>query len=196
MKYIAHEQGSAAWHAWRATGIGASDAAAILGISPWKTRAVLLAEMIGLAVPDAPNYAMRRGTRREDEARRVYEQMFDMSVQPACGQHDEHDWIRASLDGITFDESLILEIKWPNAKAHELALEGYVPDYYWPQIQQQLLVTGAAVCHYWSCSDTARFDLDQRYALVEVRPDGEYAKFLIDELDKFWREVQEQRRTA
>ena len=49
---ITLEQGTAEWLAWRTQGIGASEAPAILGENPWKSRRALLAEKTGGPAPD------------------------------------------------------------------------------------------------------------------------------------------------
>jgi putative phage-type endonuclease len=41
---VDHEQGSAAWLAWRHGGIGASDAPALMGENPWKSERRLMTE--------------------------------------------------------------------------------------------------------------------------------------------------------
>ena len=41
-------QGTAAWHDWRATVIGSSDAPAIMGENPWKSAKTLLEEKLGI----------------------------------------------------------------------------------------------------------------------------------------------------
>ena len=59
----------------------------------------------------------------------------------------------ASLDGITLDEQLILEVKCPvRGRRSELwqdVTKGVVPENYRVQIQHQLMVSGAALAHLW-----------------------------------------------
>ena len=43
-KVIDLDQDGEAWHAWRATGLGGSDAPTILGQNPWKSPDELLFE--------------------------------------------------------------------------------------------------------------------------------------------------------
>ena len=60
MQIITLQQGSAAWHAHRATALNGSDAPAMLGISPYKTRAALVQERATGIAPggDAPKAAI------------------------------------------------------------------------------------------------------------------------------------------
>ncbi len=193
MRYVNLEQGSPAWLSWRAGGIGASDAAVVLGLSPFKTADRLFAELVGDVEPELGTYAMRRGQRLEPVARDEYQRRHDIVVEPCCGEHESMPWMRASFDGLTLLADLILEIKWPNHEAHQDALEGRVPGYYWPQVQHQLLVSGAERCHYLSCSQHSRFTREDRFVVVEVWPDPEFQAFLAEEITAFWARVQARR---
>jgi putative phage-type endonuclease len=58
--------GSPAWHAVRATGIGGSEIAAVLGLSPYESRFSLWHRKQQLAAPTMENDQMRWGTLLED----------------------------------------------------------------------------------------------------------------------------------
>lgn len=176
-------QGTPAWHAWRNQGIGASDAPAILGVSPWMTIYQLWELKTGRRAPFAGNAATRRGSEMEAQARAAYEAHTGIIVQPHCRTHPELDWMRASLDGIDLDGRLILEVKCPGKEDHATAIQGKVPEKYIPQVQHQLAVSGAELCHYWS------YDGDMGI-LVEVRPDEDYIRALIEAEIAFWHCVQ------
>ncbi len=108
-------------------------------------------------------------------------------MEPLCLVHDKLEWMRASLDGFSFDGSTVLEIKCPlNLRDHNAAQQGRVPSHYYGQLQHQLEVSGAGEAHYWS--------FDGRVGrLVRVRPDRDYIKRLVDEEGEFWRRVKENR---
>ncbi|MCP3799769.1 YqaJ viral recombinase family protein [Allokutzneria sp. A3M-2-11 16] len=53
--------GSAEWFSARASGLGGSEIAAVLGLSPWESRFSLWHKKKGLAAPEPDNDAMRRG---------------------------------------------------------------------------------------------------------------------------------------
>jgi len=59
----------------------------------------------------------------------------------------------ASLDGITLDSSLVLEIKCPmkgrESDLWQAVAAGTVPEYYGWQIEHQLMVSGAKLAHLW-----------------------------------------------
>jgi putative phage-type endonuclease len=185
-------QGSASWRAWRDQGIGASDAPAILGVSPWTTRADLLAQKLGERPPDN-NFAMRRGLALEPQIRAHCEKIFE-PFAPVCLQNHRYPWLIASLDGLNFDADLGLEIKCPNKKFHTQALDGILPHHYVPQLQHTF-----ATCPslkriiYVSFGHEASFpDPSQRYAFVQVLPRFDWIDNVLWPAELlFWQEWQD-----
>jgi putative phage-type endonuclease len=180
------QQGTTAWLAWRRGGIGASDAPAIMGVSPWMDLETLWLDKTGQRAGGSSNHAMRRGQRLEPEARALYIRTTRVRVEPVCLEHGTHRWMRGSLDGISADGSVVLEVKCPGAADHGVALGGAVPEKYVPQLQHLLAVSDARVCHYWSYRDGAG-------ALIEVTPDRGYISSLIERERDFWQHVLEDR---
>jgi len=181
------EQNTPQWLRWRMEGIGSSDAPVIMGEGAFKSRRLLWAIKTGRAQEFAGNPAARRGHALEQAARTAYERQFGLQMEPLCLVHEKFDWMRASLDGLSFDGSVVLEIKCPlNLRDHHAAQQGRVPSHYYGQLQHQLEVSGAGEAHYWS--------FDGRVGrLVRIKPDREYLKRLVDEEGEFWRRVKENR---
>ena len=173
------EQGSQEWKDLRRTKIGASDAAAILGICPYRTPYMLWEEKV-LGKEQEQNSAMARGTAKESEARACFEKLTGMPVLPNIAFHHQFKWMMASLDGISFDGNMILELKCPNKEVHALAEKGIIPPHYMAQVQHQLVVTGAAKGYYFSYNG-------ERGALVEVFPDEKFIAKMIKEEEKFYK---------
>src|SRR5260364_319825 len=73
MKIIDIAQRSNAWHVWRRRGVTASDAAVLLGRSPYKTLWRLWAEKTGIAVEEdvSRNPFVQYGLCNEDSARQA-----------------------------------------------------------------------------------------------------------------------------
>jgi putative phage-type endonuclease len=193
-------QGSPEWKAWRRDGIGGSDIATIMGVAPFKdaTRENLLREKAeGWERP--PNFAMRRGTRLEPVARFAYEQFRECVAPPVCVEMQGATWARVSLDGLCRYRAIpcgvpwVLELKVPGWGAHDLALAGMVPDYYVPQCQWQLLVTGLFRLDYASYSENQRFAERDRLAVVTVWPDEATQSELLEQAVRFWLEVEDRR---
>jgi len=181
------EQNTPEWLRWRLEGIGSSDAPVIMGEGAFKTRRALWAVKTGRARDFAGNPASRRGHALEHAARATYERELGDQMEPLCLIHDKFEWMRASLDGLSFDGSTVLEIKCPlNVRDLNAAQQGRVPSHYYGQLQHQLEVTGAAEAHYWS------FD-GREGRLVRIDPDHDYMNRLVDEEGEFWRRVKEDR---
>jgi putative phage-type endonuclease len=166
------QQNTPEWHRWRQQGLGASDAPVIMGEAAFKTPRMLWSIKTGRAQEDAAGPAARRGRELERCARRAYEREVGIQMEPLCLVHDQLEWMRASLDGLSFDGSTVLEIKCPmKARDQSAAQQGSVPPQYYAQLQHELEVSRAEEVHYWS------FD-GSNGRLVRVRPDHEYQKRL------------------
>ena len=98
-------QNTPEWHRWRRQGIGASDAPVIMGETPFKTPRTLWSIKTGRATETAAGPAARRGRELERFARRAYERQTGVQMEPLCLVHERLDWMRASLDGLSFDGS-------------------------------------------------------------------------------------------
>jgi putative phage-type endonuclease len=180
-------QNTPQWHRWRMAGIGASDAPVIMGETPFKTPRTLWSIKTGRAQEEPAGPAARRGHQLERFARRAYERQTGIQMEPLCLVHEELEWMRASLDGLSFDGSTLLEIKCPlSLRDRASAQQGRVPSQYYAQLQHQLEVSGARQAHYWS------FD-GREGVLIEIDPDKQYARRLIEAEAAFWQLVREDR---
>lgn len=80
-------QGSPGWHAFRATKFGASDAAAMLGISPYQTRNELLRQKFtgtGKEVSADLQRVFDKGHEAEALARPIVERLIDAELYARC----------------------------------------------------------------------------------------------------------------
>jgi len=179
-------QNSSDWSDWRRDGLGSSDAPVVMGESRWMTpRTLWEIKTRRSEEPGGNDLAMRRGRRLEAAARAAYEATTAEIMEPHCMSHDHLPWMRASLDGLSFEGSLVLEVKCPlRSRDHAIALAGQVPRHYYAQLQHQLEVSRARELHYWS------FD-GRGGALVSVFPDEGYIERLVRAEGEFWRSVTE-----
>jgi len=171
------------WTLWRKKGLGSSDAPVIMGVSPWKTPLQLWEEKIGIGKPFQGNFATQRGTDMEPKARAAFELEIGDEFPPVVAEHINYPFIRASLDGFNVGLDTILEIKCPGKDDHATAKAGKVPEKYWPQLQHQLLVTGAKCLFYYSYDGESG-------ATVIVQPDLQYIENLLRQEIAFWDLVQ------
>ena len=148
-------------------------------VSPWMDLMTLWRIKVGEVTDDRQTDAMRRGIELEPIARAAYEARTGHVVEPALAIHPEFEWMRASLDGLSFDGDLAVEIKCPGRSSHNEAKEGHVPEVYFSQCQHILFVTGAARLDYWS------FD-GREGVLVPVEPDHAYQLLLLEKEQAFW----------
>ena len=174
MKIIDIFQGTEDWHAWRDGKVGASDAPTIMGDNPFKTRLKLWNEKSGVDPTHPPNIAMIHGQRTEKEAREACDQELGIKFKPTCVEHPDHDWMIASLDGLSECGKFIVEIKCPLKEERHLdtLMSGKVPRYYFAQVQHQLAVTGLDMAYFYSYYDGEGI-------LIEVKRDDEYIRDLI-----------------
>lgn len=148
----------AEWHARRAKGIGGSDAATILGVSPFKSPLRLWMEKRHEIEPedlDAKEHIYWGITLErvicEEYTRRTGRQVREVGE---LYQHRQHEWMICNVDRdvvLTNGPRVILEAK--NVSNYHFAasdwgMEGtaQVPPYYYTQCQHNCAVTGAVQC--------------------------------------------------
>jgi putative phage-type endonuclease len=182
---VAHEQGTRAWHLWRRDGIGASDAATIMGESPFKNSNELLREKRGAVLSTSPNAAMARGMALEPEARRHYNAHTGREMVPVCLQSTQYTWLRASLDGLAVDHDAVVEIKCGKTAYRTTLQTNSVPDYYYGQLQHILAVTGLESIDFW-CYWPGSTPL-----LLAVPRDPPYIELLLEREWVFWQQLKE-----
>ncbi len=155
-------QGSPEWHAHRAKYRNASETPVVLGLSPWTTPHQFWEIKTGRAPQADVTAAMAHGTATEPLAREAYEKLTGYVMQPLVLVDGEYS---ASLDGITLDGGLVLEVKCPKSKYSRILNEakaGRIPvDIYW-QLQHQLLVSQADLAHLFVYANDEGILLEQK----------------------------------
>lgn len=146
---ITHElqQGTPEWHQLRAKHFTASEAPAVMGLSKYKTRAELLREKatgISKEVDAATQRRFDDGHAAEAATRSKAEEMVGEELYPAIGTAEIDGLpLLASFDGIIMLETVLWENKLWNAEFAAMVACDTVPDTHWPQLEHQLLVSGA-----------------------------------------------------
>lgn len=177
-------QGSPEWLEMRRGKIGASDAPIIKGLSPWRTAYQLWEEKLGLREPQQTNAAMQRGNELEPIALKAYNDCTGHCASPQVVFHPDYTYMMASLDGLSLDGSIAVEIKCPGQKDHDTASMGKVPEKYYPQLQHQLATIGHDMIHYFSYRNG-------EYYLIEVPRNDPYIKDLYAQEAIFWQHLQD-----
>jgi putative phage-type endonuclease len=178
-------QGSAEWHAHRAKYRNASETAAVMGASPWLTPLALWELRTGRRQPET-NAAMARGTALEPRARDHYERLTGTVMQPLVLVDGEYS---ASLDGLSFDGSLAVEIKCPvrgkDSTLWRQVESGQVPEHYSWQVEHQLMVCGARSAHLFVYDEGSDSGL-----IHEIKPVPERWEAIRSAWDAFMHYVQ------
>jgi putative phage-type endonuclease len=149
MKVIDLVQNTDEWLEWRKTGLTASDAAVLLGTSPYKTPYQLWQEKTGRVIPPdlSNNPFVQWGNAKEPSARIAAEEHFDEIYLPAlCAEDSSNPILKASFDAVR-ENGEPVELKCPQKKQfNEVKTKGKESDFYklyYPQVQFQICVSGA-----------------------------------------------------
>jgi putative phage-type endonuclease len=96
------EPGSAQWHAARADGLGGSEIAPILGLSPWESLFSLWHRKAGLASPTAEDDIMYWGKLHEPTIRSEFNRrhLENPAVEVGTWRHVDRPWQIANPDGL------------------------------------------------------------------------------------------------
>lgn len=146
MKYHTEPQGSPEWLALRSSYFTASEAAAMMGCHPTKTRTELLAEKYHGRAKDVGSFVEDRvfapGHAAEAAYRLIAEERAGDDLFPITGSIEvEGLRLLASFDGLTMDGRTCWEHKlWNQAIADHINQTGEPPEYHCWQLEQQLLV--------------------------------------------------------
>ena len=177
MRKVEFNQGSEEWLAWRKKLLTATDAAQILGVSPYSTAYKCWQRKLGLIPEQASTPAMQRGVRDEPIARQMFIKQTGINMTPCCVESDLHNFIGSSLDGISDCGKYILEIK-------SQKFVNQVPEFHYSQIQHQLLSTDftAKVCYYVSM-------WEGEIQIQEVSIDTFWHENYLPKATEFWKKV-------
>lgn len=168
------EQNTSVWQAWRQSRFGASDAAAMLGISPYKTREQLLREKQGV-IAKTSDYQRELYAAGHTAEKAILPHLEDLAGQPITPcVYEGEDSIAASLDGISFEGTLIIEHKLlrdsdASRKRFDMAARGELAEHDMAQVQQQLMVSGAEKCWFVVSDGTPG-----RMAIADVFPNADW----------------------
>ena len=198
------------WLEARQNRIGGSDAAAVMGKSPFITNERLWEIKTGKRVQDdiSSEDAVRYGTYAEDHLRELFKLDFPdyyVGYEPNnMFTNPKYPFAHASLDGwLNKDGEMgILEIKTAlvNTRLQAEMWRDQIPDYYYCQVLHYLMVTGfdfailkAQLKH--QIGDELPY-LQTRHYYID-RADVEQDIAILEKAEReFWRLVQEDRRPA
>lgn len=96
-----------AWLEWRRGGVGGSDAAAVVGLDPWRSPVTTWLEKRGLFMGQAESDLMRMGKLLEPPIADEVERMRDVWIRgrQSCLVHPEHAFMRCTADGFVYEDA-------------------------------------------------------------------------------------------
>jgi len=175
------------WLKLRNKGIGGSDAAAVAGLNPWKSKVAVFLEKTGQIEQDEAGEAAYWGNQLEDLVAREFASRTSLKVQRSnkLYRHPDHPFMLGNVDRLITDENKrkgILEVKTANAFAKEDWEGERIPDHYAIQLQHYLSVLGLDYGFFAVLIGGNTF----KYRYVER--DETVIKHLIDIERNFWTE--------
>lgn len=179
MKIQKLKQGSQDWLRWRRMHLTASDASSILGVNPFKSILQLYEEKV-FEIEQEDNDLMAEGRRLEPIALEQFQEETDYIMFPVVVESSEIDWMGASLDGMTIDQKVFVEIKCGQGSYVKMTKDK-IDDFYIAQMQHQLAVTGHDTCYYYCYNDHLKHGI-----LAIVNRDDEYIEKMIAKERDFW----------
>lgn len=132
------------WLAWRRTGIGGSDAAAVIGLNPFRSRIEVYADKMGMMPEKEDTESMRLGRDLEDYVAQRFCEETGKKVRRNnfmwC--HDEHRCMIADVDREVIGENAGLECKTTQAWGGKVIMKGEIPLTYYVQCMHYMAVMG------------------------------------------------------
>lgn len=178
----------AEWLKEREDGIGASEVAAVVGLSPWETPFSLWLRKTGQVPPLEENVAMKMGHLLEPVITQLWEEetggrAVKASARDIIYYDPEHPWRKCTPDRIAYEtlpdgkrKKRLLELK---SSSRDFDADD-LPVYYLAQCQYQMLVTGIHDCELCWLTNGRYF------GHAPVPYDPEFAEWLASEVDKFY----------
>lgn len=189
MKQLKLTQGSPEWLSARLRHFTASEASVMLGMSSYMTRTELLQlKKTGVAkeVSAQTQKLFDKGHAVEELARPIVEINIEEELYPITGSLNIEELpLLASFDGLTIMEDIVFEHKLFNKGLINSLENGVIPEQYRPQLEQQLLISGAEKAIF-VCSDGT---LDNMVS-VDYFPDLQLRQRIISGWKQFQKDLE------
>lgn len=187
------------WLAWRRQGIGASDVAAILGLSPWQSAWSVWASKANLAEDDHESESMEFGRRAEPMVGPWFHELTGLHIageQTRCS-HPADPWKRCTVDGFVVESTpdtenevgaemlvSVAEIKTTSDPAKKWADDG-IPVHYQTQAAWISHVTGIPTVHFVVVH--LAYGRPQ-LRVYEYTPPADDVALVVERVTRFWTE--------
>jgi len=170
------------WLEYRKTGIGGSDAAALVGLHPFSSAYQVYLDKTGQLTEQEDSEAMRQGRDFEGYVAKRFEEASGKKVRK-CNfilRSEEYPFMYANVDRMVDGEQAILECKTTSVFNKSDFASGEIPPYYYCQCQHYMAVTGYRMAYL------AVLVLNRGFYWFKVpRNDGDIAALITAE-HNFW----------
>lgn len=178
MKIIDLIQGTKEWLDFRSIRITASDSSSIMELNPWCSPIELWKRKLGLLPEVEENAKMKSGSEMEPIAREAFIKETGIHVEPKVVISDTYDWMLASMDGLSNDLKVGVEIKC-GARSFKEAKKSYIPGYYKCQMQHQMYICELDWIYYYCFNG-------KEGILMKLQRDDEFINKIIEQENKFY----------
>lgn len=175
------------WLALRQKGVGATDAAAILGKHPWRSPIEVYLDKLGMAEEREPTEAMEMGLELEPVIARRYVKRTGRHLMTlgeyTIAQSPEHPWAFCSPDRITLEYERLVELKAPGFMQYKhFGEEGTddIPEQYLIQCLWSMEIMGLAR------ADLAALIGGQEMKIFHVPHDAEVGRMMVERVGIWW----------
>lgn len=182
------------WLGLRRRGIGGSDAAAVAGLSPWRSALDIFYDKINeFPVQEIEeSEKLYWGTILESVVADEFSRRTGLKIRRrnAILQHSEYPFMIGDIDRLIIDKERgngVLEVKTTSEFMAKEWEDDLVPDHYYVQLQHYLAVTGLTYGYF------AVLIGGQRLVIKRVNRDEEVIQSLIKIESDFWKLVEERR---
>ena len=172
------------WLEQRKSGIGGSDASAILGFNPWKSTFELYIDKTSDHVEEIDNEAIHWGNVLEDVVAEEFTRRTGKKVRRRnqMFRHKDHKFMIANIDRDVVGERALLECKTTNAFNSDAWEGDNIPPAYMCQLQHYMAVLD------YEKSYIAVLIGGQKFVWKEIERDDEFIELMIEHEKHFWNE--------
>ena len=171
IKYANHEE----WLSIRHKYIGGSDAGAVIGMNPYKSRYTLWAEKTGKIPEFGGNITTKVGAYLEELVAKMFEEETGKRVRRknATLVNDDYPFACANIDRMVVGEDAILEIKTTNSipLMKKLRNSDEFPDAYYAQVVHYMAITGVSKAYLAvliNCREFKVYELERDQAEIDA----------------------------
>lgn len=185
MKIATKDMSREEWLALRKTGIGGSDAGAVLGLNEYRSAAdVFFDKISATGTEPEDSEAMRQGRDFEEYVAQRFEEQTGLKVRRSnyLYRSDEHPFMIADVDRLIVGENAGLEIKTCSPYSADRWKDGNIPESYQAQIAHYMAVMG------WDYAYIACLILGRDLIIHRIDRDEGLIQDIITVEERFWNE--------